>query len=387
MQVTFPAMRGRIGGREYFATIMALSEIPRFFKFNDWESCTPELRAQRVLNEGRVPVIAKYILDNEDSYLFSTITASYSANIDFKALSESAPDVGQIELNLEEMEFVINDGQHRCAAIAQALKENPNLAKDRISVLLFPMENLDRMQQMFADLNRFAQRSSKSLNILYDHRDALGALTMEVVERVDAFRGLVDRERVSIPVRSEKLFTLTTIYDANKELLGSISDPPGSDPFKKTVDRAVDYWSFLSTVISDWEKVSKGHIQAPAVRQERISTHAVVMRALGGIGHILFRDYPDSWRDRAQKLNTVDWRKSVGSKVNPFWDGVCISAGSVISNRQARLATLESLCRVVEIDPSKSKIPGMGKRGRPKKAKSAAKRKGSAKRSAQKGSN
>ena len=53
------------------------------------------------------------------------------------------------------MEFVINDGQHRCAAIAQALKDNPNLAKDRISVLLFPMENIDRMQQMFSDLNRF----------------------------------------------------------------------------------------------------------------------------------------------------------------------------------------------------------------------------------------
>jgi len=303
MQVTFPAMRGRIGGREYFATIMALSEIPRFFKFNDWEQCTPELRAQRVLNEGRVPVIAKYILDNEDGYLFSTITASYSA------------------------------------------------------------------EQMFADLNRFAQRSSKSLNILYDHRDSLGALTMEVLERVDAFRGLVDRERVSIPVRSEKLFTLTTIYDATKELIGPLPDPPGSDPFQKTVDQASAYWSFLSTVVSDWEKVANGQLQAPAVRQERISTHAVVMRALGGVGHILLRDYPNEWKGRASKLSNVDWRKSVGSKVNPFWDGVCISAGSVISNRQARLATLEALCRVVELDPTKSRIPGTGKRGRPKKTK------------------
>lgn len=369
MHVTFPAMRGRIGGREYFATIMALSEIPRFFKFTDWEQCTPELRAQRVLNEGRVPVIAKYILDNEDGYLFSTITASYSADIAFTPLSESAPDVGQIELNLEDMEFVINDGQHRCAAIAQALKENPDLGKDRISVLLFPMENLERMQQMFADLNRFAQRSSKSLNILYDHRDSLGALTMEVVERVDAFRGLVDRERVSIPVRSEKLFTLTTIYDATKELVGALPDPPGSDPFEKTVEQASAYWSFLSTVISDWAKVANGQVPSPAVRQERISTHAVVMRALGGVGHILLRDYPNEWKERASKLSNVDWRKSVGSKVNPFWDGVCISAGSIISNRQARLATLEALCRVVELDPTKSRIPGTGKRGRPKKPK------------------
>jgi len=277
--------------------------------------------------------------------------------------------VGQIELNLESMEFVINDGQHRCAAIAQALKENPDLGKDRISVLLFPMENLERMQQMFADLNRFAQRSSKSLNILYDHRDSLGALTMEVLERVDAFRGLVDRERVSIPVRSEKLFTLTTIYDATKELIGPLPDPPGSDPFQKTVDQASAYWSFLSTVVSDWEKVANGQLQAPAVRQERISTHAVVMRALGGVGHILLRDYPNEWKGRASKLSNVDWRKSVGSKVNPFWDGVCISAGSVISNRQARLATLEALCRVVELDPTKSRIPGTGKRGRPKKTK------------------
>lgn len=58
MQVTFPAMRGRMGARNYYATIMALSEIPRFFKFNDWEQFSPELRAQRVLNESRVPVIA-----------------------------------------------------------------------------------------------------------------------------------------------------------------------------------------------------------------------------------------------------------------------------------------------------------------------------------------
>ena len=76
---------------------MALSEIPRFFKFNDWEQVTPELRAQRVLNESRVPLIAKYIVDNEDSYLFSSIAASYNTdNLDFTSASEDQPDIGQI---------------------------------------------------------------------------------------------------------------------------------------------------------------------------------------------------------------------------------------------------------------------------------------------------
>lgn len=367
MEVTFPAMRGQMGSRTYYATIMALSEIPRFFKFNDWEQVTPELRAQRVLNESRVPMITKYIVDNEDSYLFSSITASYSASIDFTPTSEH-PNVGYIRLNLEQMEFVINDGQHRCAAIAQALKQDPNLAKDRISVLLFPMENIDRMQQMFSDLNRFAQRSSKSLNILYDHRDSLAALTNVVAEKVDAFRGLVDMERVSIPIRSEKLFTLSTLYDANRELLGKGNkiDPPGSKHHEQVCDRAVKYWNTLAEIMVDWKRVSKGLVAAASVRQEKISTHATVLRALGGVGRILHEKYPDQWREHLQHLSNVEWRKSVGGKVNPLWDGVCISAGSVVGNRQARLATLETLCRKTHIAPED--IPGSHKRGRPRKS-------------------
>src|ERR1035441_10784668 len=78
MKVSFPAMRGVIGKREYCTTRMALSEIPHLFKFNDWQQFTPELRAQRVLVKARVPEIVKYIVDNEDSYLFSSITAAYS---------------------------------------------------------------------------------------------------------------------------------------------------------------------------------------------------------------------------------------------------------------------------------------------------------------------
>lgn len=343
MKITFPAMRSRMGGREYYLTTMALSEIPRFFKFNDWESVTPELRAQRVLNETRVPAIAKYIVDNEDGYLFSSITCSYSAQLVFTASSPDTPDNGQIALDLEQMEFVINDGQHRCAAIAAALKECPSIAHDRISVLLFPMENLERMQQMFSDLNRYSQRTSKSLNILYDQRDPLAALTMEVVEQVDAFRGMVDFERISIPIRSAKLFALTAIYDANHELLGGNDFVTDSEQYKQLVAQAVAYWTVIAKVIPDWTRVAKGELQAPAIRQEKISTHSIVMRALGGVGRLLLQKYPKDWQVYLERLREIDWRKSVGTKVNPLWDGACITAGSVVSNRQARLATLSVL--------------------------------------------
>jgi DNA sulfur modification protein DndB len=209
---------------------------------------------------------------------------------------------------------------------------------------------MERPQQMFSDLNRFAHKTSKSLDILYDHRDNLSALTMDVSEGVVAFKGMIDKEKITIPIRSPKLFTLSTLYDANEELLGDKVDKKGSKDYAAKLATAVDYWTAVAQVIPDWRRVKDGDLKAPELRQEKINTHAVVMRALGGMGRALMTAYPQDWKNRLDALRGVDWRKSVGSGVNPAWDNVCISAGSVVSNRQARAATLSALRRVAGID-------------------------------------
>src|SRR5207253_4045773 len=191
---------------------------------------------------------------------------------------------GYLEMDLEDAKFLINDGQHRCAAITAALNENPALGKEKISVLLFPWESLERAQQMFTDLNRFVQKTSKSLNILYDHRDVLSGFTMEVSEMVPVFKGMIDKEKLTIPIRSEKLFTLSTLYDANEELVGSKLEQPDTKEYKDKLQLAVAYWKAVSHVIPEWQKVKSGDMKAPQLRQEKINTHGVVLRALGGLG-------------------------------------------------------------------------------------------------------
>ena len=331
--------------------LISLSEIPHLFKFNDWDQCTPELRAQRVLNKGRVPDITKYILENEDGYLFSSITASYSCPVKFTPSTESS-EFGTLEMELENVEFIINDGQHRCAAIAAALKENPALGKEKISVLLFETESLERLQQMFSDLNRFVQQTSKSLGMLYDRRDNLSALTMEVSEQVDVFRGTVDKEKVTIPLRSPKLFTISALYEANEELLGKNIPKKESPVYAEVLKTVVQYWTELSKIIGDWQKVKNGELSASELRQEKINTHAVVLRALGGVGRTLLEKYPHDWQKKLKLLEGIDWRRSVGTSVNPLWDDVCITAGSVVSNRQARAATLAVLLREIGESPN-----------------------------------
>src|SRR5947209_20513456 len=98
MIVSFPAMRGEIGQRTYYSCLMKLGAIPKMFTFRDWAEFTPEDREQRVLNRKRVPDIAKYILDNEDGYLFASITASYKCGVKFKPVTDASP-LGTLEMD------------------------------------------------------------------------------------------------------------------------------------------------------------------------------------------------------------------------------------------------------------------------------------------------
>ncbi|MBS0182298.1 MAG: DNA sulfur modification protein DndB [Nitrospira sp.] len=337
MKVTFPAMQGALGQRTYYSCLMKLNVIPKMFTFRDWAEFTPEEREQRILNKNRVPDIAKYILDNEDGYLFSSITASYKCEVMFRPVDSSS--LGFLEMEFEDANFVINDGQHRCAAIAHAIRANPSLGEETISVLLFPYESRERVQQMFSDLNRFVVKTSKSLDILFDKRDPLAAVTLDVSEKVAVFKGMVDKDAVSLPIRSKKLFSLAALYDANEELLKYTRENEEIS-HNEMLHIAVDYWTALAKAMPDWAKVQRGELQALELRQETIASHSVVLRALGALGAELMKEEPLGWKARLLDLNSVDWKKK-----NKEWDNVCIVANSVVSNRQSRLATKAYLKR------------------------------------------
>lgn len=327
LEVRIPAMRGKMGSRTYYSCLMPMSGVPQFFKFTNWAGISPEDREQRVLNEKRVPDLAKYVEDNEEEYLFSSITASYKSEPKFEPYTEGA-DIGVLILQLGD-ELIINDGQHRCAGIVHALEKGVPIGKDTLSVLLFPWENTDRVQQMFSDLNRYVQKTSKSLDILFDKRDDMAAATLAMIDKVPVLRELTDKENVSLGVKSTKLFTLAALYDANVELLkvaGKKNDIVGN------AELLAEYWNEVSANMPDWMKVLNGQKLALELRQERISSHSTVLRALGGLGPDVINN-PD-WKTKLAMLQTIDW-----SKKNPEWENVCIVSNSVVSNRQARAAT------------------------------------------------
>jgi len=317
----FPAIRGLQAGREYFVSMCPLRVIPKIFLFDEQE-LKPELRAQRVLNSGRVPEISRYITDNPEDYVFSALTASIDADVGFQPLGEEGESsrVGVLTVPMDAR-FIINDGQHRRAAIEEALERRPELGDETIAVVFFLDKGLERCQQMFADLNRHAIRPSKSLGILYDHRDEGAKLARLVVLQSQFFRDLVEMERSTLSQRSRKLFTLSAIYRATMELLDDMELQDEQD----AADVATRYWEAVAEHFPEWQQVRQGKMAAGEVRSDFIHSHGIVLQALGTAGNALMRRYPKSWHKKLPALGEIDWSRSN----QKLWEGRAMIGGRV----------------------------------------------------------
>ncbi|EKN40300.1 hypothetical protein CFSAN001627_20510 [Clostridium botulinum CFSAN001627] len=192
-----------------------LSILSKLFIFND-EELPPEHRAQRILNKSRIPLIASYILNNTQDYVFSSVTASIDGEFEFSPLDKSFDrNIGNLKVSMDSR-LLINDGQHRRAAIEEALKVAPELGEETISVVLFIDEGLKRSQQIFADLNKHAVNVSKSIGILYDSRDPVAMITKSLLEENKYLKRFTDKENPSLSKFSSKLFTLSSINETTK---------------------------------------------------------------------------------------------------------------------------------------------------------------------------
>ncbi|GAB2646783.1 DNA sulfur modification protein DndB [Kribbella swartbergensis] len=336
-EYAFPAIRGVQAGREYYVTMCPLRLIPRIFMFDE-EELPAEMRAQRTLNKSRVPELTRYLLDNPTNYVFSALTASVDADVQFEPFAPGAGSgdrVGTLKIPMSA-KFVINDGQHRRAGINEALRDNPELGDESIAIVMFLDVGLERCQQMFADLNRYAIRPSRSLSVLYDHRDELSAVTRLVVQRSALFNDLTETESNNLSARSRKLFTLSALYGGTRALLGDVEDVS----FERKVDLAESYWAQVADQFPEWKQVHAGQVRASEVRRDFIHTHGIVLHALGKVGSSLLhanRD-PASWDRKLKKLSTLDWRRS-----SRTWEGRATLGGRVSKTAANLLLTTAAI--------------------------------------------
>jgi DNA sulfur modification protein DndB len=336
----FPAIRGIQAGREYYVSMCPLRLLSKLFVFDD-EELVPELRAQRTLNRARIPALARYVSQNKDSYTFSAITASIDGSVKFEPVGNSDTAsfrMGTLTVSMDAR-FVVNDGQHRQAAIKDALQATPELGDETIAVVFFLDRGLERCQQMFADLNRHAVRPSASLGILYDHRSTAANVAKHLSLTSSVFKNLIETERSSLSKRSRKLFTLSALHFSILEMLPEKE----LEDFSAASQKCQEFWELVAAQIPEWIYVRESKMTSGEVRRDFIHSHAIVLQALGRVGKAVYQLSACDVPKILEKLRQIDW-----SRKNALaWEGRAMVGGTMAKSGQNVTLTSNEIKRVL----------------------------------------
>lgn len=339
---TFPAVKGVQAGKEYYISMVPLHVLLKIFPENE-EYILPEFRAQRRINESRIPEIKNYILNNRNNYVFSALSASIDGDFEFK--SSLSSNVGELEIDMNAR-FLINDGQHRRAAIQEALLEDESLQDEDISIVFFKDDGLRRSQQMFTDLNKHAVKTSNSLSTLYDSRDKLAVCTKELINNNIFLNRYTDRERDILGKNSSKLFTLNSLYKANQKILISknISD--------EDVSFLNHYWYMVVNNINEWNGLINKEMTKKTLREDYIVTLAIIIVAFGKLGYFFYSNKDINMNYYLTKLKSIDW-----SRNNKDWAGRVINEnGKVNSSEEAITLTYLKIKQLIDIELTKDEL-------------------------------
>jgi DNA sulfur modification protein DndB len=351
---SFPAIRGVQAGCEYYIVMCPLKRLRKVFTFD--ESTLPvEARAQRTLNTERIPEITNYILSQREGYAFSAITACIEGSSAFAPIGEGAHErnIGTLTIDADA-EVFITDGQHRNAAIAEALKQDPTLADESISVVFFANKTLEDRQKIFKDLNLYPKKADRSLGITYD--DSPGAmLSKELIYKNPFLQKLIDLEKNSLSPRSKKLLTHSAFNRATKELFEKVT----ADNYLDLSIIAAEYWQTVYENMTEWQFVYEDKLSAGDARKHSVNVHSVTLQALGIVGRHLLKT--SNWKQTLKKLKQMNWDRSNKGD----WEGRCMINGEMSNNSSRAKATATRIKLILGLNLSakeqqdETKLTGM----------------------------
>ncbi len=313
-----PAVQGIQAGRPYYLTACPLRLLSRLFPEN--EDASPSGRQPHpALNRARVPEIARYVTGNPRSYVFGALTASVDAAVAFDSSEKEASVCsGKVRIPMSA-KLVLHDGQHRCAGLKAAVRDDPKLGDETIAILLFVDPGFRRSEQMFTDLKRHERRLPRSLSILHDDRDEYARLARQVIRKVEVFGDNVEMVRTTISNRSRKLFTLSAIYQATKTLVVEQTEVA----FQEKLRIATSFWSAVANQIPAWQQAIAGQVSPAELRKQFVHAHGIALAAIGRVGQSLLAVNPKNWQTRLAGLKSLDWSRSNAR----LWEGRAMIAG------------------------------------------------------------
>ncbi len=268
-----PALRGKMGDWEYYTTVMKLGKIARECRLAEEIHTNKDLDdlIQREIQDRVRKEMVPYLLNEPQRFYGALVVAVYGGAPDFSAVKvaehnllddkeQSSYGFGLLRFDGSQIYYAL-DGQHRLKSIQVAIDQNPDLAKEEITVIILKHENtqsgMERTRRLFSTLNRRAKPTSAGMNIAIDEDDCIAIVTRRLVKENELLKTLVLPTLGSKQISPSKsndpyITTLTVLYEVNEILLGAykggLDTSKDFKQFRPGDDKLDAYYSYLEGI-------------------------------------------------------------------------------------------------------------------------------------------
>ncbi|MGY1876350.1 DGQHR domain-containing protein [Nocardia gipuzkoensis] len=347
-----PAFEAKVGNWTYYSCLMSYAAVAREINFAHELGGNQDLGTMIQRGVGvRTAEITNYLLTNENRFLGAIIVAAWGGAPEYLPLemektSESLEVLAGMDKNFGVLtfdgthQFFALDGQHRLKAIKDAVKRDPEIGREDISVIVVPHfdneEGRRRTRRLFTNINRNAVKTTAQENIALDEDDGFAILTRRLLDDHQFLRsngvvqvfskvgadGELRLAHRSIGVTGTALTTIGVLYDLVTDLGFDLDESMNKGSQRATDDILDESYEILAQRIDELlvacgniraryeSHSSPKDLRAPKGRDGEghpFMRPAVQVQVVKAVRHIMEQQLIE-WPELLQRLSELDWK-------------------------------------------------------------------------------
>ena len=359
-----PAFRCKVDTWRYYVCRMKYAEASRQIKFPFELGGNAELGQliQRGIS-ARTKGITEYLLNSTHRFLGGLVVPAWGGEPQYTPLSMDDPEgmlkgldreFGVLTFDGTQAYFVL-DVQHRLRSIKDAMKQNPELGREDICVLIVThydtLEGRLRARRLFSNINKNAKQTAAAENIALDEDVGFAILTRRMLDdheflkeegRVRVILSVGDDGELklasgSVPKTDARaLTTFTVLYDILQYLGWDLpkvmrekavrpSDEILDDSYKTLNERFDDLLKYCGDIKPKLEAAASAReIRAPkdAEGDGHPFMRPVVQKAVARVASEIMQQGVLGWDEIMRRLSELEWRLA-----SPPWQAVFSADG------------------------------------------------------------
>lgn len=363
--IHIPALKYKSGERTWYAATIPYRTLGKFIQTSAVKKKNQEIIKQdiknRFLDKKHRDEIVDY-LKTEKEFTLPPITLVSYEELDFrpyefkgqdideeKILDNGGSVVGVIILPID-YEFECLDGNHRTAAIRELANGDPQYIVGSSMLLNIVHESrAKKIRQDFVDVNKNAKQTTSSINTLFNTRDPISNLVVDLVEEIAFLKQTTELLGTSVSKLSKDIYTINNIKNALVEISGynsqsgkldklsnDLKDTRTEDDLRKNAKlffEELKQNSFISNCLISRDRI-------PELRNISVITTGTGIIIASRIAGYIFSNFKEvsEQKRHLSKLFTLDW-----SRKNPVFDGRVVINNKILNSREAILGTTVAL--------------------------------------------